>query len=254
MAVTTEPQKYTAGDGREFDDKGAAEAWDALNDATDELQAAAAVWERTAIETATTADGKPFKLKGFDNAYWQIFGGYDSAPRVCEVRFSARDVRLPDPEYREDVRIEYVWRDPWAGQRMGGGREPNERRTVYVSNLYASQLAARLAAHERNVKRLVKEYATAAEQADELGVDGPPALGPRTCDVCCWSLIASGRALPGNTCQGCKGKPSRLKLALGLLDELAEGWGKAMAGGKIPAEAGPDFLEVVGDVMRRWSE
>ncbi|MCP3961323.1 MAG: hypothetical protein GY719_26040 [bacterium] len=237
--MKTEPEKYTTDGGASFDSEDEAKRWEKVEETTTALDEAASAWELAVMETAATADGQPFKIDRFDSCYWQIFGGYDSAPRVCKVSFYPRDLRLDSSGHRgSDVEVEYVWHDPWAG--VGSGRRrPDERRTVRVDELYSTKKAAQIAACEMNAERLAREHATAVEAAEKCGADPPPALGPRTCEVCCWSLIASGRALPGNTCPGCEGKPSRLKLALSLLDELA--------GADDPS---PDFVR---NLARRWA-
>lgn len=176
--VKTEPEKFVARDGREFEDKAAAERWDAVVEATDKLQEAGREWEIAAMETAITADGKPFKVNsgrlGCD--YWMIYGGYDSAARVGEVRFSPRDVRLSDSDWRADVEIEYVWTDPWRGVGHHQAR-PDERLTARVDELWSSKAAAEAEAYRMDCERVTNEYASLVERAKVLGIDPPPLGG-----------------------------------------------------------------------------
>lgn len=113
MAVKESPRTFTA-HGRDFPSKAAAERFDKLEAARQDLEAAEHKYEQLLAENAITADGEAFKFGVFAD-YWRITNPIYSMPQIVKLEYMCRDWRVRDRERadgKHEIEIRhYSWKE-----------------------------------------------------------------------------------------------------------------------------------------------
>jgi hypothetical protein len=166
MSVIAIPAKFAASDGTAFDTSAEAERHDRLVNAVRGLASAKKEFVRALVETQKTADGKIFSLRP-SARYFYITSGFHGMPTLVSVPWFGGDFELCD--YFDNHRTNSVSvRIKTINLSLSSRETSNETQTYRISDLYASEEAARVELLKQQEEWLSKRAAEVKELRDAL--------------------------------------------------------------------------------------